>query len=1034
MRAPRRRLRATERGRRRIGSAGADTVPARMTLSREQWTRIDALFAELIDLPPQRRLAAVRKRCGDDGAVRAELLSLLDSADACKGFLERPAGVLPTDLPRVETLEPGMQLGAWRLGPRLGSGGMGDVYAGERADGSFKREVAIKVLKRGLDTDGVLGRFLRERRILGQLRHPNIAELIDAGATPDGRPYLVMERVDGVAITQWCAERDAGLREILELMKQVCEAVHEAHRKLVIHRDLKPSNVLVTAAGQAKLLDFGIAKMLVDDGDGDAETTRTLAAAPLTPAFAAPEQFLGREVSTATDVYALGGLLYVLLTGRLPHRRDSLIATVVSLEDAVAEKPSVAVCRPESTIASERRAQRARELRGDLDAVLGKALHPEPDRRYRSAAELAQDLDHYLQLRPVSARPDSLAYRTRRFLRRNRLPVATGGFAVLGILVGLVVALQQAHVARLNERRAEAEARKAVAVKEFLVGIFNRNAIGGPDGVDARHTTAEELLAIGARRIRSEMTDVPELRAELLGTMGELYAKLELGTEALSLLEEQLATLRTLHPGPSTDAAMVMAQIGLMLGDAGRYQDSQRQLEAAQGELDLLQDHDSMARVDTLLGLGRNAVALRPPRDPTAERLIRESLRLLETHFPEDHRRPGLMSTLAIVADYRGDLATAEAYFRAALDLTQRPPFDRLPANERAEASRNLGSFLCAQQRYEEAGPLLSGARTVYRELVGPASPWTALADTDYGKWLSATGRWAEAEKTLAEALRVLQASRGADEAHLSLDARIWLAALAYARGELDLAEQRWQTLAVLPTLQESAERGVAERERGRVMNVQGRWDEARMSLELGKAILLRERGEQDPQYVRALSAEGELLLAMGQAEPALDLFARAADRLKLPTTGLPPEFLPAHGGRIESLLALGRSGDALAEASRLHAHFESLPQREQLPNEEAWVLLWYGQALHRTGRLDAARVALGRAVELRIGLDQPGSPWLARARIALALAQLDAGARDSAQRLLGQARQRLVPGAPVDSPLRRELQAAERRLNAKAS
>jgi eukaryotic-like serine/threonine-protein kinase len=329
-----------------------------VSLTREQWLQVEALFADAYQQPAGHRLAWLERKGGkrsQDPAVIDEVRSLIaaDEQDAAPPEITLISREPVEDAPAL-----GEVFGHWRLVRLLGRGGMGEVYLAERAGADFQQQVAVKLLKRGVDTDAVLRRFLRERRILGRLHHPNIARLLDAGAAPDGRPYLVMELVNGQPISDWCAARHAGVRAILELMVEVCEAVHAAHRQQVVHRDLKPSNVLVDDDGVVKLLDFGIAKLV---GEDDGEATQTVVGALATPRYAAPEQLLGLPVTPASDVYSLGMLLYELLTGTVPpSRRSTLIAYAGAQEHRAAPRPSAAAasakacCRTKPRAASDR--------------------------------------------------------------------------------------------------------------------------------------------------------------------------------------------------------------------------------------------------------------------------------------------------------------------------------------------------------------------------------------------------------------------------------------------------------------------------------------------------------------------------------------------------------------------------------------------------------------------------------------------------------------------------------------------------------
>jgi len=313
-----------------------------MSLTLAEWTRVEALFPEVLALTGAARAQFLERNCKNQPQVRAEIESLLAAAESGTDFFEHSVVVITPSLTET-TLAAGSRLGPWRVLEPLGRGGMGEVYRAERADGTFAMQVAVKLLKRGLDSDAIARRFRRERRILAQLSHPNIAHLLDAGVADDGRPYLVMEYVRGESITAYCESGRVLLPEILRLMCAICDAVDEAHRHLVVHRDLKPSNVLVTAEGQIKLLDFGIAKLLIEDDEDATGGTRDMV--PLSPSYAAPEQILHGVISTATDVYALGVLLYLLLTGRLPHRREDIPLTAVAmgLKNETTEQPSAVV-------------------------------------------------------------------------------------------------------------------------------------------------------------------------------------------------------------------------------------------------------------------------------------------------------------------------------------------------------------------------------------------------------------------------------------------------------------------------------------------------------------------------------------------------------------------------------------------------------------------------------------------------------------------------------------------------------------------
>jgi serine/threonine-protein kinase len=458
----------------------------------------------------------------------------------------------------------GETIGVYRLIEPLGRGGMGEVYLAERADGRFDQKVAVKLVKRGMDSAEILRRFARERRILARLEHPGIARLLDGGETRDGRPYFVMERVEGESITDYCCTRRLPLDDRVRLVASCCDAVDAAHRAFVVHRDLKPSNILVTADGHVKLLDFGIAKLLAEEeGQLTSQGRRAI-----TPAYAAPEQIVGGGVTMATDVFALGVVLYELLTGAVPFDRHATTPheLALRLEHESAERPSAAARRtngPDS--ADEAQARWVRRLRGDLDTITMKALAREPERRYASAAALAQDLRRFLTSRPVDARPDSRSYRMGKFMRRHRLGVAASAVMATSVLVALVVSLEKTAAAR---RQAE----RATASQAFLTSLFEQI---DPDRAVDSAPTVRDILERGSERLDRELGQQPELRAEMQALLGRVFDQLLLPKQGEVQWRRALETRQALF-GPD-DARTVKVKKGLAISLArqGRYAEAE---------------------------------------------------------------------------------------------------------------------------------------------------------------------------------------------------------------------------------------------------------------------------------------------------------------------------------------------------------------------------------------------------------------------------------------------------------------------------
>ncbi|MET0226312.1 MAG: serine/threonine-protein kinase, partial [Dokdonella sp.] len=507
-------------------------------MDRTRWQRISAIFERAVELAPAERAALLEQECAGDAELRREVDAML-AADALGDTFDEHAqdlrGRAAADWVEWNASLDGQLIGAWRVVREIGRGGMGLVFLVERADGQFEQQAALKLIKRGMDSEAVLARFLRERQILARLAHRNIASLIDGGIAPDGRPYFVMEHVDGVPLPRHCAEQRSTLEERLRLFFGICAAVQFAHRQLVVHSDLKPSNVLVSANGDVKLLDFGIARLLGEQEHGNAAPTVDR---PLTPAYAAPEQLRGEPVTTTTDVYALGCLLYELLTGERPFRLhdEPSLDQLRHVLDSTGPIPPSQLRLPDAPVPPRR-------LRGDLDTIVLKALKREPDRRYATVDAFAEDLKRYLAGAPIAAHRDSALYRTRKFVARHWAAVAASaiGAIVLGSAIGM--ALWQA-----RGKASEAQASREVA--EFLVGLF---AASDPTHTRGASVSAQDLLDQGAARLHRNEVGNPALRARFMQTIATSYMSLGLYQRALPLAQEALA-VRQQAPGTNASA------------------------------------------------------------------------------------------------------------------------------------------------------------------------------------------------------------------------------------------------------------------------------------------------------------------------------------------------------------------------------------------------------------------------------------------------------------------------------------------------
>ena len=576
------------------------------------WSRIRTLFDAALEHPPSERASFLEQSCPDDPALRAEVASLLDAHEHAEatGAFESPfqienqggEGADPNGMMSSPD-ESDRRIGPYRLVRQLGRGGMGTVYLAERVDGQFRQTVALKLIRWGLDTDDALARFASERQILADLDHPNIARLYDGGVTDDGRPYFAMEYVEGESITDYCDRYRFSIAQRLDLFRTVCRAVQHAHRNLIVHRDLKPSNILVTeedddgtGGAQIKLLDFGIAKLLAEDALDttlDLPRTRTGQQA-LTPEYAAPEQLKGEAITTATDVYQLGVLLYELLTGRRPHRSTTRLRHEVPqmvLEEAPVA-PSMAVGRtqerqgddttesvtPEAVAGARSTdpAELRRTLAGDLDVICLKALKKSPERRYADVDALADDLERHVTGRPVQARPDSWAYRIGKFVRRHRFGVGAVLLIFLSLVGGTGVALWQARVADQQRQRAE---QRLTDVRE-LAGSFLFEFHDAIDELPGS-TPARELVVKRAQeylsRLSQQARNDPSLQLDLATAYGKLGDVQGNPTNAnLGRTQAALASYRTgldfvrdvlTHDSTYAEARSVQANLYEKLGD-----------------------------------------------------------------------------------------------------------------------------------------------------------------------------------------------------------------------------------------------------------------------------------------------------------------------------------------------------------------------------------------------------------------------------------------------------------------------------------
>jgi len=784
---------------------------------QDRFRRIDAIFDAALDLAPNERAAFVAEQCGGDPSMIDGVARLLDAYDRSTGFLSAPVTEVAPEVLEwtVAAAAPPERIGPFRVIRELGHGGMGVVYLGERDDDQVRQRVALKLVRHAAAGPSVVHRFVEERRILAILEHPGIARLIDAGVTRDGLPYFAMEPVEGAPIDAHCDARRLTIDARLELFAAVCDAVQYAHERFVIHRDLKPSNILVRDDGQLKLLDFGIAKLLdpLRDGDAGVETRPGIAA--LTPECAAPEQLRGEPVSAATDTYALGVLLYLLLTGRRPY--DVRRLTPAELERVICE---VDPPRPSSTLgatgadagARERAVARSttpdrlrRRLRGDLDVIVMKALQKDPSRRYSSAAALRADVERWRRGHPVLARPDTALYRLRKFVRRN-----PAGVAVLALLVAYAATVT---VQSQRVRRALAEAtlgtQRAEQVTDFMLSLFEESEAGRTLNDTL---TARTLLDRGQRRAE-ELAGQPAMQAQMLEVLGRLHGQLGQNDEAKSLLERALSIRRTLYGERHPDYVTTLGNLADVVDrseDFSRVVELRRQVWEAQRRLT---GDDDPKTVTALLDL---AQAMHQQGDnnaatPLFERWLAALDRLPRQQTPE---RAAQLAAAADFLEFRGDLPRAETLLREALAIQRALYGDR--HHLVAKAIEDLGSFYEVSHRHELAEPLLRQSIEMLRPIYPDGNPQLKSVLNEWVTVLEHEGRFVDAMPAAREGVALSRRIYG----ERSLDA---------ARSELDLSTALTGTGAYVEA--ESVARGAIDKLRAVLGPKSGMIDAANVTL-----------------------------------------------------------------------------------------------------------------------------------------------------------------------------------------------------------
>jgi len=857
-------------------------------MTPERWKRIEELAEAALELEASQRAIFLESACVHDPDLRRQVERFLGAfeqivtQDETRIFPGRPVDFSST--PRIQH---------YRLLREIGRGGMGTVYLAARSDEEFQRFVAVKLLRPGPGSEGLMNRFRSERQILANLDHPNIAKLLDGGTTDDGWPYLVMELIEGNRIDAYCDDHRLDVSQRIDLFREVCAAVQYAHRNLVVHRDIKPSNILVTNDGTPKLLDFGIAKLLdPTDFPYTVEATRT-GLRPMTPPYASPEQLRGETITTASDVYSLGVLLYKLLTGRLPIATAGLSSQQIEklLIEATPVKPSSAVSGPPpaenttlslETISRQRRTQSRQlthQLAGDLDTIVLMALRKEPERRYGSVDQLSEDLRRYSKGLPVLARRDTFIYRTGKFLRRNKVAAGIVGSSFL-LVTGFAatMARQAAQVARQRDR-ARKERDKAEKISTFLADLFE---LADPDKAQGKTLSAREILESGTQRVRNELKNQPETQAGLMTTVGRIYRKLGLYDQAEVLLREALELQEDLFGTEDLHTADALNELALLCFDQGTFSQAESLFKASLAIRRRRLEPKDPGIAEILINLAENSFYNNA--NDSAVVYCRESLEILEDSG--DSCSPFLIRALTTycgVCIRHGDQTLAESLQARALKAIERATEPEYLTH--ALALMNLGVIYATQGAFERAEPLFHQALTMLEKAVGASHLDTAICQANLASCQSFKGNYERAKKLYSSATEIIEDKAGSEHRSLA-SALVKLGVIYRKQGRHQRAEtlfKRAMKIYKKTIREDDVEVAYNIDQLARVYSDQNHFSLAEPLFR--KAVEIQDRVTLPNSVFLVLSLSGlaSLLLKTGDVEEAKGLFLRASaatDRL----------------------------------------------------------------------------------------------------------------------------------------------------------
>ncbi len=1000
-------------------------MEAKQASDVEHLRSVNALLEVALALPEDERAPWLQTLPPEHQRFVPLLQAMLARAEVnTDTFMQRPVHVALGDAAEQDALAeaPGDIIGPYRLVRELGSGGMATVWLAERSDGVLNRQVALKLPRPGWGMD-LAQRMARERDILAALEHPLIARLYDAGVTPAGRPWMAMECVSGVPIDRYCREKQLALAQRLRLFLQVADAVAHAHARLIVHRDLKPSNILVTPQGEVRLLDFGVAKLLQDDPAPAFGLTQVMGRA-ITPDYASPEQVSGRPVNVATDVYSLGVVLYELLTGGRPYRLAR--ASAAALEEAIlsADVPlASARVQPDKAL--------ARQLRGDIDTVLAKALRKDERLRYSSVEAMAADIQRHLDGEPVLAQPQSTSYRLAKFVGRNRPQVGAALAISVTVLVGAGVSIWQGRMARQQAEVAKNEAQRAQTVQAFLLDIFKASSVQQADPQKARQTTARELLDIGAKKALTSLKDAPQAREQVLDTLADMYFQIGLYDEAAELRLQRVAAMRQVYGAADVRVADALRQYARDLASTDRPAEGLTALGEARQIFDKAGDFSSEARGWLWIDLASLQQYFSLPE-------MRRAADAAVQHFKN---YPGQWSSqleaMKIAAHSRaqaGDIEAAIAAQEEAVAYAEYFGKDQLiwsitPKVRLAESQASALKLTQAEQNFR-------AALALSRKLNGDLDGRTLQTQAKLGGFLHASGSREEGMRLLDEALAASR-TKGANATSDAVSAiQRYRGSVLFGEGKIAPAETIFAAEAADMRRQLPASQPLSRSllQHAAALTALGRYDAAAQAIDQAWQLWRTFSGTvaEPAASNRYLLEQARLRLAQRDSAAAEKLLLAVVLPRNAALLPLRVDEIQAQLGLAQARLLQRRYADAQQLAQQALGQVRQSPLRARFARLEAEASLRLGQARQHSGQAGPARAELEHALALRQATEAAESPWLAEAQIALADCMLDLGERKAARVLLGQARAIHAGNAQLGEHFKAPLVAATARLAAR--